>query len=99
MRTLNPVVLALPFLLLAAGCATDPEFGAVYDQNLTAQVVDMNPKYAGVPMEGSNGERSSAAYRRYLKGNVMPLQIPDGKSVGTKGGGSAPAAAAPPGAQ
>ncbi len=95
MRKFNPVVLALPFLLLAAGCATDPEFGAVYDQNLTAQVVDMNPKYAGVPMEGSNGERSTAAYKRYLKGSVRALEIPNGKSVGSGGGGGA----APPSGQ
>lgn len=84
MRKPNPSVVLLLFL---GACATDPEFGAVVNHNIVTQVVDMNPQYAGVPMEGSNGKRAAASYKRYQSGNVRALQRVDGTAkVGQQGG-------------
>jgi hypothetical protein len=84
MRKQIPAIL----LLLAVGaCATDQELGATINHNIVTQVVDMDPKYAGTPMEGSNGKRSVAAYQRYLNGNVKALTKVDSSSrVGSQGG-------------
>jgi hypothetical protein len=80
MRTLS--ILAL---LALAGCATsDPQFGAVVQNNIIAQVVDLDPVYAGVPIEGGNAARTVDGVRRYNGGAVKPLY------TGTLGRGSAP---------
>ncbi|MBC7521194.1 MAG: hypothetical protein H7268_08900 [Sandarakinorhabdus sp.] len=64
----------LVMMLALAGCATsDPQFGAVVQNNIVAQVVDLEPVYAGTAVEGSNGERSVEAIRRLNKGAVKPL--------------------------
>lgn len=64
----------LVIMLALAGCATsDPQFGAVVQNNIVAQVVDLEPVYAGIAVEGSNGERSVEAIRRLNKGAVKPL--------------------------
>ena len=61
-------------LLALSGCAAnDAQFGGAVQNNVVAQVVDMEPVYAGVPLEGSNGERSAEAVRRYRKGDVKAL--------------------------
>jgi type IV pilus biogenesis protein CpaD/CtpE len=57
-------------LLLPAACATDPEVGTAVQRNVAFQAVDLDPHYAGVPMEGSDGERSAAAISRYKSGTV-----------------------------
>lgn len=80
-------LLLAPLLLI--GCATDSPIGSSVVNNVAAQTVDANPRYAGVPIEGSNGDRSVSAYKRYLKGAIAPLQRPDGKNSTT--GGSAAA--------
>lgn len=78
---------SLVLLLLLGACATDPELGATVNHNIVAQVVDMNPEYAGVPMEGSNGKRGVASFRRYQSGNVRALQRVDGGAkIGQQGG-------------
>lgn len=84
MRKPNLTVL----LLLSLGaCATDPEFGATVNHNVVAQAVDMDPQYAGVPIEGTNVQRAVDSYRRYLKGNVKALAKVEGSSkVGGQGG-------------
>lgn len=87
MRT--PLALAI---LLAAGCASDPEFGRVNQHNIAAHVVDLEPSYAGQPMEGSSGRRSVQAVNRYLRGAVKEGA---GAAAGGGGAGSAPAAPAP----
>lgn len=84
-------ILAPAFMLVAAGpppiSRNDPGFGIIVDSNIVAQVVDMNPEYAGVPMEGGNGQRSIDAYRRYQSGNVKKLYKQTGESaVGEQGG-------------
>lgn len=65
-------LIALPLLL--AGCATqDPQLGLNVQTNALAQIIDLNPVYAGVPIEGGSGERQVEAVRRYNKGKVTPL--------------------------
>ena len=66
--------IALPLLL--AGCATpDPQLGLNVQTNALAQIVDLDPVYAGVPIEGSSGERQVDAVRRYNKGKVTALDV------------------------
>lgn len=80
----TPLLLA-PLLL--SGCITDPEFGSTVDHNIVAQTIDMNPEYAGVPIEGGSGRRSAAAIGRYQAGEVKPLLKVTGESeVGKQGG-------------
>lgn len=67
-------LIALPLLL--AGCATqDPQLGLNVQTNALAQIIDLNPVYAGVPIEGGAGERQVEAVRRYNKGKVTPLDV------------------------
>jgi len=78
-------------LLVAAGVPpysrTDPGFGQTVENNIVGQAVDMTPEYAGVPPEGSNGKRSTDAYRRYQSGNVKKLLSVTGDAkVGQQGG-------------
>jgi hypothetical protein len=87
LSTLAPAAL----LLVAAGVPpysrTDPGFGQTVENNLVAQTIDMTPDYAGVPDAGSNGKRSTDAYRRYQSGNVKKLLSVTGSSnVGGQGG-------------
>jgi hypothetical protein len=64
--------IALPLLL--AGCSTsDPQLGLNVQTNALAQIVALDPVYAGVPIEGGSGERHVEAVRRYSKGKVTPL--------------------------
>lgn len=77
--------------LLVAGCTTsDPQFGRVVQHNIVAQAVDLEPTYAGVPIEGGSGQRAAGAVARYLRGAVKE------GAVGGGGSGAAPPAAAPP---
>ena len=78
MRKPNPLFLA-PALLLA-GCATDTQFGETVNRNIALQTVDMNPQYAGVPMEGTDTTRGAEAFRRYSNGQIKQLLRPDGRS-------------------
>jgi glycine betaine/choline ABC-type transport system substrate-binding protein len=78
-------------LLMAAGVPpysrTDPGFGQTVENNIVGQVIDMTPEYAGVPLEGSNGKRSTEAYRRYQAGNVKKLlSVTGDAAVGQQGG-------------
>ena len=60
-------------LLLPAACAKDPEVGAVgiaVQRNIAFQAVDLDPHYAGIPIEGGNGQRSADAIKRYNSGTV-----------------------------
>lgn len=84
MRKTPPgVVYLMTLALLLAGCATenDPEFGAITQHNVVAHVVDLEPQYAGVPIEGGSGERSVDSVKRYNKGAVKDLLT---STIGTK---------------
>ena len=73
----RPGLMALS--LLIAGCTTtDPQHGINVQTNALAQIVDLDPVYAGVPIEGGSGERNVDAVRRYYKGSVKQL---DGSSI------------------
>jgi len=65
---------SLAALSLLAGCTTaDPDMGLNVQTNALAQIIDVNPVYAGIPVEGGTGERQVDAIRRYNKGAVKPL--------------------------
>ncbi len=68
-----PRLVAAFALLGVAGCATDKELGAVNQHNIVAQAVDLDPQYAGVPIEGGSGQLSADAVNRYRKGAVKAL--------------------------
>lgn len=79
-------------LMLLAGLAApavagaDKPFGCAVKQNVEAQVVDMDPQYAGDLVEGGVGQRSSAAVRRYMTDRIRPLIRSDLRSaVGSQG--------------
>ncbi len=87
-------MLTVPVLALLGGCQTgiDPDLGHSLRSATVAQAVDMNPRYAGVPIEGGEAVIGVAAQRRYLQGRVIrPVLI-----VG-QGNSAPPAAAANPG--
>ncbi|WP_439534282.1 hypothetical protein [Polymorphobacter sp.] len=90
MRLLKATVLAAPLLLapLLTACETpDPDFGYSVRRNGVLQVVNMQPVYAGVPMEGGDAVRATDAQRRYLRGQSKTLLKVDGKSgIGEQGG-------------
>ncbi len=73
---LTTCLLSAPLILLT-GCATtgDRDFGAVVQHNVVAQVVDLEPQYAGVPIEGGSGDRSVDGVGRYKKGAVKELLV------------------------
>jgi hypothetical protein len=87
-------------LLALSACETDPDLGYAVRRAVASQAVDMNPTYAGLPIEGGSGVRAIDAQRRYLKGEPRVLGKIDGTVDqtgglgGTTGGGREPAAAA-----
>jgi hypothetical protein len=92
MNRINTLFLVAPaFMLMAAGPAPyspeDSGLGQTVDSIIAAQTIDMEPEYAGVPLEGGNGKRSTDAYRRYQSGNVRKLLSVTGEAkVGAQGG-------------
>ena len=76
----KPTILFMAPLLLLGACATDREFGEAASHNIAAQAVDMNPQYAGTPIEGGDATRGAEAYRRFLNGNVKTVMRPDNKA-------------------
>lgn len=89
-------------LLAMPALAQDRALGLIVQNNINAQLVDPNPVYDGVPIEGSNGMKADTAITRYRTGRVMPLQTVLGTSViggaGGAGGGGAAGSAPPPSA-
>ncbi len=68
----------------------DKDFGCTVRQAIEVQTVDMDPQYEGTIMEGTNGQRTAMAVRRYMTDKVKPLIGLDGRSdVGRQGGVSA----------
>lgn len=80
--------------LLLTGCETpDRDFGGVVQHNAAAHIVDLDPVYAGVPIEGGNGRRAGEAVARYYRGAVKSAAA--GGNASNTGGANAPAAPAP----
>ncbi len=76
---------ALAFgLPMLAGCVNEPPIGQVVQHNVLAQVVDMDPRYSGVPIEGGSGQHSVDSIKRYNAGTVRPLQSSAGGSNAPK---------------
>jgi hypothetical protein len=92
MNRINALFIVTPaFMLMAAGpvpySPKDSGLGQTVDSIISAQAIDMDPEYAGIPLEGSNGKRSVDAYRRYQSGNVKKLLKQTGEAqVGAQGG-------------
>lgn len=76
-------------LLALSACETDPDLGYSVRRAVVAHAVDMNPTYAGLPIEGTNGVRALDAQRRYLKGEPRRLGKIDGRVDITGGGDTA----------
>jgi hypothetical protein len=70
---MRPILLAA--VLALSGCAAqrDAQLGSAVQNNIVAQVVDLDPVYAGIPLEGGNGARTVEGVRRYRDGAVKPL--------------------------
>lgn len=84
MRTL---VIAVALVPLAACTPNDTTMGGALRHNMAMQTIDPDPKYAGSPAEGGDGERAAAAVDRYKKGNVkQPEKITTTSGVGTGSG-------------
>jgi hypothetical protein len=102
MNRINALFIVAPaFILMAAGPAPyssrDNGLGETVDSIIAAQAIDMDPEYAGVPLEGGNGKRSVDAYRRYQSGNVKKLLKQTGEAtVGAQGGATEQIITTPP---
>jgi hypothetical protein len=95
---MRSVSLGILLMALAApASATDRGLGLVTQNNVAAMLVNPNPTYAGVKIEGGSGTGADAAVSRYRKGAVKPLLPLSGKSdlgvAGAAGQGSGAAAA------
>ena len=87
------LLLAGPALLAAPALAQDRGLGLIVQNNVHAQLVDLNPEYAGIPAEGSNGLKADTAMTRYRTGRVQPLlPFTASTSVGAAGAGGAASA-------
>lgn len=84
------VILAATSWLACPAIAQDRGLGLVVQNNVNAMLVDPNPVYAGIPIEGGNGLKADTAITRYRSGRVQPLQDFKGNtSVGGAGAGAA----------
>lgn len=64
---------ALPFAVAEPARSQDRGLGLVVQNNIAAMVVDMNPAYANVKIEGADGQIGDAAVTRYRTGRVKAL--------------------------
>lgn len=71
-------VLAVALAVPAAG--RDRQLGTSVQANIAAMAVDLDPAYAGVKMEGTNGVLAERAVTRYRNGQVTPLRSISGDS-------------------
>ncbi|WP_164155971.1 hypothetical protein [Sandarakinorhabdus rubra] len=103
MRNVSPLA-AMTALAVAAlavpAAAQDKELGLVVQNNVAGMLVDPNPDYANVKIEGGGGIVTGGAVSRYRAGRVKPLIPLSGKSeIGAtqtqQGGAAATAPAAP----
>jgi hypothetical protein len=91
MRKTSPQIpalaVALALVMPGTALASDRELGSCVRHNIAVQTIDPDPRYAGTLMEGGVGQRSAAAVRRYMTGNIKSLARVDGRTqVGQQGG-------------
>lgn len=92
------LLLVAAALLAAPAAAQDRNLGLVVQNNVNAMLVDPNPVYAGIPIEGSNGVKADTAITRYRSGRVAPLQSFSGNTnIGNAGAGASSTSAQPTG--
>lgn len=68
------LIVALTVTVAAPVLAQDKGLGLVVQNNIAAMTVDLTPSYAGVKMEGGDGQVADNAVTRYRMGRVKPLQ-------------------------
>ena len=85
-------VVAMLVLPAVTGCtANDPTFGGAVRSNYAQQVINPEPRYEGVLVEGGEGARSAAAVERYRTDKVKKpatISTTSGTGGGSGGGGS-----------
>ena len=87
MRTLAIIILAA-IGSTPALAGPDADWGKVVQNNVHAQLVDPDPQYARVLIEGGSGRLGARAHGRYMSDNVKPLRPLSGASdLGRAGGG------------
>ena len=78
---------AAPAAAVAWQQDADAALGDTVRNNIDVQTIYPNPNYAGIPLPGSNGRRTSDAMIRYETGKLKPLLRTNGKTeVGGQGG-------------
>lgn len=84
------LLVALMISVAAPVTAQDRGLGLIIQNNVAAMVVDLNPSYANVKIEGSEGSLADAAITRYRTGRVKPLMPLSGNAnLGQQQGGAA----------
>lgn len=75
--------------VLAACTPYDTGLGENVKRNMAMHVINPDPQYSGVSMEGSSGDHAAAATERYRKGTVKePQTIRTTSAIGGGGSGS-----------
>jgi hypothetical protein len=90
------IALGLALMLASpAAAGPDPDLGRVVQNNVHAQLVDPDPQYARILIEGGTGRLGARAWQRYQSDNVKALRPLSGTSdlgratgSGNPGGGS-----------
>lgn len=83
------LLLIIGALAAAPAAAIDKGLGLVTQNNIAAMVVDPNPTWANVKIEGGAGTLADGALFRYRSGQVTPLLPLSGKStIGAVGTGT-----------
>jgi hypothetical protein len=73
--------LLLATVVAAPAIARDKGLGLVVQNNVAAMLVDPNPAWANVKIEGGAGTVADGAIFRYRSGQVTPLMPMSGKST------------------
>lgn len=81
---------------MLTSCQTDPTLGGAVKHNNALQIVNPDPQYEEVALEGASGTVNQKAQERYRKGTVKQpptirtttINAGGGNSGGSSGGGS-----------
>lgn len=64
------ISITLAALITLSSCQTDPTMGGAVKHNIALQVVNPDPQYEEVAIEGTSGTTNQKAQERYRKGIV-----------------------------